>query len=79
MLDLWAANEEQLRGAGLRGDRIDNSRLCTGCRTDLFYSYRRGHKGRLVSIAALALTPTLSPAGGEGAENNPLPSGERAG
>jgi YfiH family protein len=57
MLDLWAANEEQLRGAGLRGDRIDNPRLCTGCRTDLFYSYRRGHKGRLVSIAALPLTP----------------------
>jgi len=55
MLDLWAANEDQLRGAGLRSDRIDNPRLCTGCRTDLFYSYRRGHKGRLVSIAALPL------------------------
>ncbi len=53
MLDLWAANEDQLRSAGLRGDRIDNPRLCTGCRTDLFYSYRRGHKGRLVSIAAI--------------------------
>src|SRR5215831_15584881 len=36
MLDLWAANEEQLRGAGLRGDRIFNPRLCTACRTDLF-------------------------------------------
>lgn len=53
MLDLWAANEDQLRGAGLRSDRIDNPRLCTGCRTDLFYSYRRGHMGRLVSIAAV--------------------------
>jgi YfiH family protein len=53
MLDLWAANEEQLLRAGLRGDRIDNPRLCTGCRTDLFYSYRRGHKGRLVSIGAI--------------------------
>jgi YfiH family protein len=57
MLDLWAANEDQLRSAGIRGDRIDNPRLCTGCRTDLFYSYRRGHKGRLVSIAAVPLTP----------------------
>jgi YfiH family protein len=56
MLDLWAANEAQLREAGLRGDRIDNPRLCTGCRADLFYSYRRGDKGRLVSIAALPLT-----------------------
>ena len=62
MLDLWTANEDQLRSAGIRGDRIDNPRLCTGCRTDLFYSYRRGHNGRLVSIAALPLTP----AAGEG-------------
>jgi len=89
MLDLWAANEEQLRGAGLRGDRIDNPRLCTGCRTDLFYSYRRGHNGRLVSIAAVPpdhLSPRLaasvsartaapSSSGGEGAENTPLFSG----
>jgi polyphenol oxidase len=79
MLDLWAANEEQLRGAGLRGDRIDNPRLCTGCRTDLFYSYRRGHNGRLVSVAAVSPQPALCPARGEGAEGNPLPSGERAG
>src|SRR3970040_1134728 len=57
MLDLWAANEEQLRGAGLRGDRIDNPRLCTGCRPDPFYSYRRGHKGRLVSVAAVPPDP----------------------
>src|SRR5215468_6338608 len=50
MLDLWAANETQLREAGVRGDRMDNPRLCTACRTELFYSYRRGHNGRLVSI-----------------------------
>lgn len=55
MLDLWAANEAQLQDAGLSGDRIDNPRICTGCRTDLFYSYRRGHNGRLVSIAAIPL------------------------
>jgi YfiH family protein len=61
MLDLWAANEDQLRGAGVRGDRISNPRICTGCRTDLFYSYRRGHRGRLVSIAALPTSPALSP------------------
>lgn len=53
MLDLWAANEDQLRSAGIRADAISNPRLCTGCRVDLFYSYRRGHQGRLVSIAAL--------------------------
>ena len=82
MLDLWAANEAELRSAGLRGDRIDNPRLCTGCRTDLFYSYRRGHMGRLVSVAAVPVTPphpTLSPVGGEGAEKNPLPEGRGQG
>lgn len=56
MLDLWAANEDQLRSAGMRSDQISNPRLCTGCRTDLFYSYRRGHKGRLVSVAALPVS-----------------------
>jgi len=54
MLDLWAANEALLREAGMRGALIDNPRLCTGCRADLFYSYRRADKGRLVSLAALA-------------------------
>jgi copper oxidase (laccase) domain-containing protein len=58
MLDLWAANEAQLREAGMRGDRIANPRLCTGCRGDLFYSYRRGDNGRLVSIAAVPLSAT---------------------
>ena len=53
-LDLWAANEFQLVSAGVRTDRIANPRLCTGCRTDLFFSYRReGSRGRLVTIAAL--------------------------
>ena len=62
MLDLWAANEDQLRAAGIPGGRISNPRLCTGCRTDLFYSYRRGHHGRLVSIAALPDTSEKGPA-----------------
>ncbi|HET8578648.1 MAG TPA: peptidoglycan editing factor PgeF [Methylomirabilota bacterium] len=53
-LDLWEANEDQLRAAGLRPERIDNPRLCTACRTDLFFSYRRGRgQGRLVAVAAL--------------------------
>jgi YfiH family protein len=57
-LDLWAANEFQLTSAGLRADRIVNPRLCTGCRTDLFFSYRKeGSRGRLVTIAALAERP----------------------
>jgi YfiH family protein len=54
MLDLWGANEAQLRSVGLRPEHIDNPRLCTACRQDLFFSYRRGRgQGRLVAAAAL--------------------------
>jgi YfiH family protein len=54
MLDLWRANLDQLSGAGVRPDRIDNLRLCTGCRPDLLFSYRRERgAGRLVTVAAL--------------------------
>ena len=54
MLDLWAANESQLVTAGLSPDHIVNSRLCTACRSDLFFSYRKeGSVGRLVTVASL--------------------------
>ena len=57
-LDLWTANEFQLASAGLRPDRIVNPRLCTGCRADLFFSYRKeGSRGRLVTVAALPERP----------------------
>jgi hypothetical protein len=54
MLDLWAVNASELAAAGLRSANIANARLCTSCRTDLFYSYRRGMQGRLVTVASLA-------------------------
>lgn len=58
MLDLWKANEDQLSGAGLAPARIDNGRLCTACRSDLFFSYRRGRgEGRLVALAAVPDAP----------------------
>ena len=53
MLDLWRANEELLVRAGLDPERIDNARTCTACHPDIFYSYRRGDRGRLVTVAAL--------------------------
>jgi YfiH family protein len=54
MLDLWKANEDQLTEAGLGAARIDNPGLCTLCRADLFFSYRRGPgEGRLVTLAAI--------------------------
>jgi hypothetical protein len=53
MLDLWAANEDLLVDAGVDRARIDNPRLCTACHPDLLYSYRKGNRGRLVTVAAL--------------------------
>jgi purine-nucleoside/S-methyl-5'-thioadenosine phosphorylase / adenosine deaminase len=53
MLDLWAANETLLREAGVAPGSIDNPRLCTACHPELLYSYRKGSRGRLVTLAAL--------------------------
>jgi YfiH family protein len=57
MLDLWKANEAQLVGAGVPASGVDNPRLCTSCRLDLFFSYRRGARGRLVTAAAIPRVP----------------------
>jgi YfiH family protein len=53
MLDLWATNEDLLVAAGLARAAIENPRLCTACQPELFYSYRKGHRGRLITVAAL--------------------------
>ena len=53
LLDLWTANEELLAEAGVDPARIENPRLCTACHPDLLYSYRKGNRGRLVTVAAL--------------------------
>jgi purine-nucleoside/S-methyl-5'-thioadenosine phosphorylase / adenosine deaminase len=53
MLDLWSANAALLEEAGVSAARIENPRVCTACHTDTLYSYRKGHKGRLATLAAL--------------------------
>jgi YfiH family protein len=53
MLDLWTANQAQLTATGIAAARILNPRLCTACRPDLFFSYRRRNLGRLVTVAAM--------------------------
>ena len=53
MLDLWAANEALLTDAGIDRAKLENPRLCTACHLDLLYSYRKGNRGRLVTVAAL--------------------------
>jgi len=54
-IDLLRANRAQLISAGVNQNRINIAPLCTMCRTDLFFSYRRektvqGKVGRLMSV-----------------------------
>jgi YfiH family protein len=55
LVDLQRANREQLIAAGVPQEQIHTAPLCTMCRTDLFFSYRRekrthGRVGRLMSV-----------------------------
>ena len=54
-IDLFQANRDQLISAGVAANKIHTSGLCTMCRTDLFFSYRReksvqGKVGRLMAV-----------------------------
>jgi copper oxidase (laccase) domain-containing protein len=55
LLDLRKANRAQLLGAGLRATNIFVSDLCTACRRDLLFSYRKEgpQSGRLMSVIGL--------------------------
>lgn len=59
--DLFAANEAQLLEAGLAPAHVFNSRICTSCREDLFYSWRRDQAVTGRMQAAIA-APEKSPA-----------------
>jgi YfiH family protein len=54
-LDLRKANRSQLLGAGIRPQNIFISDLCTACRTDLLFSYRKegARSGRLLSVIGI--------------------------
>jgi hypothetical protein len=54
-LDLRAANRSQLMEAGVSPRRIAVSTLCTACRTDLLFSYRRegAGTGRLMAVIGI--------------------------
>ncbi len=54
LLDLHAANRAILEGAGVLAKNIPASDLCTSCRTDLFFSYRREKTtGRLMAAIGI--------------------------
>ena len=55
MVDLPQANRAQLKSAGVSEERIHIAPICTMCRTDLFFSYRKekslhGKVGRLMAV-----------------------------
>jgi YfiH family protein len=54
-LDLLAANRWQLMDAGVPENQIRASDLCTACRTDLLFSYRREGRrtGRLMAVIGI--------------------------
>ena len=54
-LDLVEANRRQLLDTGMLRKNIAASPLCTSCRTDLLFSYRkeRGATGRLMGVAGI--------------------------
>jgi len=59
-LDLRAANRWQLLDAGVAANNIAVSGLCTACRTDLLFSYRREgpRSGRLMAVVGIAAATT---------------------
>jgi hypothetical protein len=54
-LDLVEANRRQLMDAGVSARHITASPLCTSCRTDLLFSYRKegARAGRLMAVAGI--------------------------
>lgn len=48
-LNLWEANRQQLISAGLKEKNIELSNICTFEQNDLFFSARRGDKGRFMA------------------------------
>jgi YfiH family protein len=60
MVDLLKANREQLISTGVEAERIHTAPICTMCRTDLFFSYRKekrvyGKTGRLMAVVGRKL------------------------
>ena len=52
--DFWALSVDQLLAKGLNPDHISGMNLCTRCRTDLFFSYRKEKKtGRFACAVGL--------------------------
>ena len=53
--DMWGANRRLLVDAGMEPGNISCWRICTSCRRDMFFSYRRDgpHSGRMAGVFCL--------------------------
>ena len=52
--DFWAMSKDQLIEAGISGKHIVSSNICTRCRTDLFFSYRKEKStGRFAAVIGI--------------------------
>jgi YfiH family protein len=53
--DLWQLSFDQLKAAGLKPENIEVAKLCTRCREEEFFSYRRdrvtGRQGAVIALA----------------------------
>lgn len=54
-LDLWKVNKINLIELGIKEENIYHSNICTSCRTDKLYSYRKekGTKNRMIAAIGL--------------------------
>jgi copper oxidase (laccase) domain-containing protein len=57
-VDLAAANRRQLLALGLHGDKIRTLGLCTVCRADQFFSYRREGEQAGRMLAFIGIKPS---------------------
>lgn len=52
--DFWSISKDQMTGTGIPAENIFSSNICTKCRTDLFFSYRKERlTGRFAAVIGL--------------------------
>jgi YfiH family protein len=55
--DFWTLSRDQLTHAGVLGENVEISRMCTKCNTQTFFSYRgEGRTGRFAAVIGLNRT-----------------------
>jgi YfiH family protein len=58
--DFWTLSRDQLTHAGILGENIEISRICTKCNTQTFFSYRgEGRTGRFAAVIGLNRTASV--------------------